>query len=202
MAPASPEPISTEATSPEKRRRFAQNVLGTLALTLTDRVSIGIEHVAGLGAHGPAALTTLYWYPDRPIKFLAERLRISHPGAVQLVTRLESAGLVERIRGEDARIQLLVLTDAGYDTARQILQTRRTVLARAVGILDDDEVDALVRTVEHMLEALTDDLLTSEFMCRLCDERSCPDNWCPVEKAEPTPPMRRGAGYGVTDVMG
>jgi len=184
-----------------ERRRFAQNVLGTLAQTLTDRVSIGAGAAAGLGAHGPAALVTLFWYPDRPIKFLAERLHISHPGAVQLVTRLEEAGLVERIRGEDARIQLLVLTDAGYDTARSVLAARREVMSRAVGALDDHEVDALVGTVERMLEALTDDLLTSEFMCRLCDERACPDDWCPVEKAEPTPPLRRGAGYGVTNVM-
>jgi DNA-binding MarR family transcriptional regulator len=191
-----------DAAAIAERRRFAQNVLGTLAQTLTDRVSIGAEAAAGLGAHGPAALVTLFWYPDRPIKFLAERLHISHPGAVQLVARLEVADLVERIRGEDARIQLLVLTDAGYDTARSVLAARRQVIARAVGALDDDEVDALVHTVERMLEALTDDLLTSEFMCRLCDERACPDDWCPVEKVEPTPPLRRGAGYGVTQVIG
>jgi len=190
-----------EPGAADDRRRFAQNVLGTLAQTLTDRVSIGASSVAGLGAHGPAALVTLLWYPDRPIKFLAQRLRISHPGAVQLVGRLEELGLVERIRGEDARIQLLVLTDAGYDTARSVLTQRRDVLARAVGALDDSEVDALVGTVERMLQALTDDLLTSEFMCRLCDERSCPDAWCPVEKAEPTPPLRRGAGFGVDHVM-
>jgi DNA-binding MarR family transcriptional regulator len=193
---------TAETADLAERRRFAQNVLGTLAQTLTDRVGIGAGSAAGLGAHGPAALVTLFWYPDRPIKFLAERLRISHPGAAQLVTRLEEAGLVERIRGEDARIQLLVLTDAGYDTARSVLAARREVMSRAVGALDDSEVDALVHTVERMLEALTDDLLTSEFMCRMCDERTCPDDWCPVEKAEPTPSLRRGAGYGVTNVMG
>jgi len=187
--------------SAKGQREFAQNVLGTLAQTLTDRISIGAEVAAGIGANAPAALVTLYWYPDRPIKFLAERLRISHPGAVQLVGRLESAGLVERIRGEDARAQLLVLTDEGYEAARSVIRARRAVLARAVAALADDEVNALISTVERMLESLTDDLLTSEFMCRLCDERACPDDWCPVEKAEPTPAMRRGAGYGVTEVI-
>ena len=48
-----------------------------------------------------------------------------------------------------------------------------------------------------MLEALTDDLLTSEFMCRMCDELACPDDRCPVERAEPAPSDRRGIGYGV-----
>ena len=188
---------TTSAADAPRRREFAANVVGTLAQTLTDRVAIGTGVAAGLGAHGPAALTTLYWYPDRPIKFLAERLQISHPGTAQLVTRLEALELVERIRGEDARIQLLVLTDAGYDAARAVLAARRDVVKRAVAVLDDEEVDVLVSTVERMLEALTDDLITSEFMCRLCDERACPDNWCPVEKAEPTPPLRRGAGYDV-----
>jgi hypothetical protein len=50
-----------------------------------------------------------------------------------------------------------------------------------------------------MLEALTDDLLTSEFMCRMCDELACPDARCPVERAQATPPHRRGTGYGVPD---
>jgi len=50
-----------------------------------------------------------------------------------------------------------------------------------------------------MLEAITDDLLTSEYMCRMCDELACPDARCPVERAEPAPPHRRGTGYGVTD---
>ena len=74
---------------------------------------------------------------------------------MQLVTRLESAGLVERIRGEDARIQLLVLTDVGYDAARAVVLARRDVLTRAVGALDDDEVNALVRTVERAFRCLT-----------------------------------------------
>jgi hypothetical protein len=52
-------------------------------------------------------------------------------------------------------------------------------------------------TLSTMLEALTDDLLTSEFMCRMCDELACPDERCPVERAEPAPTDRRGIGYGV-----
>src|SRR5690606_15096811 len=125
---------------------------------------------AGHGANAPAALVTLLWYPDRPIAFLADRLRISHPGAVQLVDRLEHDGLVERIPAYDGRTKLLALSDRGHDVALAVLAERRGLLERAVAALDDAAVSSLVASVGAMLEALTDDLLTSEFMCRMCDE--------------------------------
>ena len=178
-------------------RAYAANILGTLALTMADRMRIGTEHAAGRGAHAPAALVTLLWYPDRPIAFLADRLRITHPGAVQLVDRLEKDGLLERIPALDGRTKLLALTTTGEQAALRVLAERRAVLDRALESLDDDGARALARAAESMLEALADSLLTSEFMCRMCDELACPDARCPVERAEPAPPHRRGTGYGV-----
>lgn len=180
-------------------RAFAANVLGTLAQTVTDRISLGAERAAGHGAATPAALVTLLWYPDRPIAFLAGRLRITHPGAVQLSERLSRAGLIERIPGADGRTRLLALTPLGEEVALRVLQARRDVVTRAIAALDDEQVSALSNAAEAMLDALADDLLTSEFMCRLCDEFACPDVRCPVERAIPTPPHRRGTGYGVTE---
>lgn len=194
--------IPADAPRPPRRgaradRAFAANVLGTLALTIVDRVDLGARRATRHGANGPAALITLLWYPDRPISFLAGRLRITHPGAVQLVDRLERDGLVERIPGEDGRTKLLALTGEGEGAALAVLAARRDVLERAVGALDDQQVRALADAAGAMLEAITDDLLTSEHMCRLCDELACPDARCPVERAEPAPPHRRGTGYGV-----
>jgi DNA-binding MarR family transcriptional regulator len=168
-----------------------------LALTLVDRVDLGSARVSRRGANAPAALITLLWYPDRPIAFLAKRLRISHPGAVQLVDRLATDGLVERIPGADGRTRLLALSSRGEDAAMRLLAERRRVLDRAVSALDDEQVRALADAAEAMLEAITDDLLTSEYMCRMCDELACPDARCPVERAEPAPAHRRGTGYGV-----
>jgi DNA-binding MarR family transcriptional regulator len=180
-------------------RAFAANVLGTLTQTVADRVTLGADAAAGRGAAAPAALVTLLWYPDRPISFLAARLRITHPGAVQLSERLERDGYVERIPGADGRTRLLALTPLGQDAALRVLGARRSVLTRAVSALDDGQVSALTDAAEAMLDALADDLLTSEFMCRLCDELACPDARCPVERAVPTPAHRRGTGYGVSD---
>lgn len=196
--------IPAEAPRPPRRgaradRAFTANVLGTLALAVADRVALGAADAARHGANAPAALVTLLWYPDRPIAFLADRLRITHPGAVQLVDRLEDDGLVERIRAVDGRTKLLALTPHGERTALAVLEARREVLERALSALDDGQVRALADAASAMLEAITDDLLTSEHMCRMCDELACPDARCPVERAEPAPPHRRGTGYGVVE---
>ncbi len=196
IPPGAPRPPRRGARAD---RAFAANVLGTFALTVSDRMGIATSAAAGHGANAPAALVTLLWYPDRPIAFLADRLRISHPGAVQLVDRLERDGLVDRIPAYDGRTKLLALTDHGHEVALTVLAERRDLLERAVSALDDAQVTALTDAVGAMLEALTDDLLTSEFMCRMCDELACPDARCPVERAQATPPHRRGTGYGVPD---
>jgi DNA-binding MarR family transcriptional regulator len=178
-------------------RDFVANILGTLAQTIVDRQSITMEAVAGHGGRAPAALVTLHFYPGRPISFLAHRLRISHPGAVQLVDRLVADDLVERTAAIDGRSRNLRLTELGEQRARAVQAQRTHVLRTALSDLPDEDCTALARAVEAMLEALTDDLLTSEFMCRLCNELACPDDRCPVERAEPSPHDRQGIGYGV-----
>jgi DNA-binding MarR family transcriptional regulator len=181
----------------DAERAYAGNLLAALSRTVDDRCDLATRAVLGRTRHAAAALTTLLWYPDRPVGFLAERLRISPPGAVQLAQRLADDGLVERVPGADGRTTLLALTQAGERAALDVLAARRSVAAQAVSALDDERLAGLVRALEVMLGALTDDLLTGESMCRLCDELACPDERCPVERAEPAPPSRRGLGYGV-----
>ncbi len=196
LPPDAPRP----APGADADRAFAANILGTLATAIVDRTTLGESAAAGAGSRAPAALVTLLWYPDRPIAFLADRLHISHPGAVQLSERLERSGLVERVAGRDGRTRLLALTAAGERAALAALAARRQVLSRALSAVDDEAVGVFTDVISAMLEALTDDLLTGEFMCRLCDELACPDARCPVERAEPAPPHRRGTGYGVVEM--
>ena len=180
---------------------YIANILSTLATALVDRTERSTRMVLRPGAQAPAALVSVLWYPDRPISFLATRLQISHPGAVQLVDRLQSDGLLERIPGADGRTKLLYLTDVGRAVALRVLSSRREAADTALRALDEQQVQALTAAAEAMLEALTDDLLDSEHMCRLCDELACPDSRCPVERAEPSPPNRRGFGYGVSSAQ-
>lgn len=179
-------------------RRFTANILGAMAQTIVDRQTIGMQAVAGAGGQAPAALITLHFYPERPISFLARKLRISHPGAVQLVDRLSAAGLVERQATIDGRSRQLVLTAQGQSVAAGVLAQRHRVLDQALSALSEGACRELSATLSLMLESLTDDLLTSEYMCRMCDERACPDDRCPVERAEPAPTDRQGIGYGVS----
>jgi hypothetical protein len=83
-----------------------------------------------------------------------------------------------------------------------VLVERRGAVEAALTAVPDGDLAPVVEAVGAMLVALTDDLRTSEHMCRLCDERACPDDRCPVEHAEPAPPHRRGQGYGVTRSAG
>jgi MarR family transcriptional regulator, negative regulator of the multidrug operon emrRAB len=176
-------------------RAFAGNVLGATVLALADRIQFGTEAAARHGANGPAALVSMLWYPNRSIGFLADRLRISHPGAVQLAKRLEQSGLVRRQSGPDGRTRLLGLTVKGEAAARRVLSERALVLERALGLFDDATVALLAEAAGTILTDLSDGLRTSEHICRMCDELSCPDELCPVERAEPSPVQRRGAGY-------
>lgn len=184
-------------SGPEGNRAFVANLIGAVAVSVNDRIHNGMQGVAGRGAHAPAAIITLLWYPDRPVGFLAERMHISHSGAVQLAQRLETDGLVERIPADDRRSTLLALTDEGQATALNLLAARREVITHAVSRLSDEQINNLANGLADVLFALTSDLPTSEHMCRMCDELACPDARCPVEIAEPSPRHRRGLGYGV-----
>ena len=69
--------------------------------------------------------------PDaRPrIGDLAEQLQIQHHSAVELVDRLEAAGMVRRQRGtKDRREVLVLLTPAGEKVIRELVLHHRTEL--------------------------------------------------------------------------
>ncbi len=116
--------VPVDAPRPPRRgagadRAFAANVLGTLALTIVNRVDIGAGSVTRHGANAPAALVTLLWYPDRPIAFLAARLRISHE------TWLQVRGLFEceaqaplQVKGVQAPLQTWLVSGIAHNPER------------------------------------------------------------------------------------
>ena len=90
------------------------NLLGALALALTDRVTDAIarEH-GGLSHRDAEALSTLRNITDSPsIDVLARVLGLTHSGTVRLVDRLGALGLVSRAR-------ILLLTTVGRRTGRK-----------------------------------------------------------------------------------
>ena len=159
------------------------NLLGALALGLTDALVHETEIRAEHGAAAPAALVSVGISPGESIDGLANTLDLSHSATVRLVDRLAADGLVERRGGADRRTTALHLTRRGQARRRAILRGRRRVLAEALDPLSADERTALSGLTERLLGALTRDRRHADHICRLCDERVCPGDTCPVECA-------------------
>ena len=141
------------------------NLLGALALALTDRVE---------ASSAAEALVTLY---DRgagsSIHGLAAVCALSHSGAVRLVDRLEASELVERRRGADQRSAALYLTPTGRRVARRVLAEREANLQLAVDLLTDDQQRELTTIAEVILRGLGAEPEAEPRLCRLCDLEAC-----------------------------
>ena len=110
------------------------NLLGALALTLSDRAAAAVQAEAGLASSDAAALVTLRNYAEgEPLALLGRALALSHPGVVRLADRLQARGLVERHRGDrDGRAVALRLTAAGRRAADAALAARADAIDAAL----------------------------------------------------------------------
>jgi DNA-binding MarR family transcriptional regulator len=87
---------------------------------------------------------------------LAERERVSAPGMSGHITRLESAGLIERTRATDRRRIGLTLTEAGEQVLADVKRRRTAWLAERLENLTPDEresIEAALPALEKLLEA-------------------------------------------------
>jgi DNA-binding MarR family transcriptional regulator len=159
------------------------NLLGALALGLVDIIDAVIKADTGHGGEFPAAIVTLGSEPGISINTLRQILKLSHPGTVRLIDRLETAGLAERRSGADRRTHALFLTEAGYERRRTILAKRRQQLQFAFDCLTSTERSQLADLLEKMLTAITTSESRALTICRLCEFSVCPSEHCPVEQA-------------------
>lgn len=164
-----------------KQQRQVENLLGALALSVTDAVAHGIETSAGAYGSDTFALVLLQHWQTLRSDMLARQLGLAQSSTVRLVDRLESAGLVQRCTGRDRRTVILSLTADGLKQAEEILDARQRVLHRLVGLLSDAEHLALQGIANKLLTVLTPDAVSGEHNCRLCDESACNLQQCPVE---------------------
>ena len=163
------------------------NLLGALVLALADNLKTETDARAEHGSAAPAALVTIGFYPGESIDSLAKTLNLSHSATVRLVNRLAANGLLERRGGANGRTSALHLTRRGKTRKRSILDGRRRVLTDALRPLSAEERDLLTGLMEKLLGALTRDRQHADHICRLCDERVCPGETCPVESAASKP---------------
>lgn len=146
------------------------NVLGAVALAMTDRLS----EAAGMPMSDAAALSALRHVLDSPsINVLGTVLGISHSGAVRLVDRLAAAGHVTRAPGPDGRTTAVTLTAAGADAATRVSTARMAVLGAALARLRPEDLTVLDRILGDLAVAMMRGPGATRWICRLCDTGAC-----------------------------
>jgi len=156
------------------------NLLGALAVALTDALTEVTERGARHGAAAPAALVTIADESQISIERLRQVLQLSHSGAVRLIDRLAADGLVERQSGRDQRSVSLVLTSAGRKAAAAVLAERQAMLGRTLAGLTAAERRSLTPLVEKLLAGVSAGRRSADHICRLCNTSVCPLSDCPV----------------------
>ena len=178
---------STDAGwSAQDRERQAANLLGALALTVSDRLERAVTAAAGLSASDAAALSALHQFLDSPrVDLVAQVLGLSSSGAVRLLDRLEDAGLVRRAAGADGRVTSAALTAAGRRRAEAVTRARGELAEQALAALTPAERRRFGELAGKLLAGLIRPPGATRWTCRLCDLVACdrPNGRCPVYEA-------------------
>lgn len=155
------------------------NLLGVVALAVSDRIAAAAHAALQHGGETPAALVVIgYGGGGLSNDQLRRILRLSHPGAVRLVDRLVADGLVERRKGQDKRANALHLSDRGMAVREDLLRGRLSAIQAILAPFSVDERQQLSALLRKALSAMETTAQDRRTLCRLCDERICID--CPI----------------------
>jgi len=163
--------------------RRPENLLGALAVGLSDAISSAVETTTGHAGAMGAALATLAQEPGLSIERLRVPLGRTQSATVRVVDQLVADGYAQRRPGRDQRSVAVVLTAKGMQAAAQVLATREQAPSDAVGALTPGERKALTAALEKVLARFTTGRAHADQICRLCDLAACPEPACPVELA-------------------
>lgn len=176
-----------------KGRGQPANLLGALALVVTDRLEASLDDAVGRSPSAATMLSALDQFLDAPrIERLAQVLGLSQSGAVRLVDRLARDGYVRRTPGADGRSVAVQLTASGRRAARKVRERRLVLLDEVMSCLSDDDRAALASLAGQLLVSMMREPGATRWTCRLCDLEACgrPVGLCPLEQE-----ARRRYGY-------
>jgi DNA-binding MarR family transcriptional regulator len=162
------------------------NLLGALALVVSDQMADATAAAAGRSDSAPAALAALLHFLDRPsVDRLRQVLGLTSSGTVRLLDRLTESGYVQREEGTDRRSAAIVLTDRGEEVAREVCRTRAAVLDRVLSPLSPAERATFDELAGKMLVGMMREPGAVRWGCRLCDTGICrgAPGGCPVGNA-------------------
>lgn len=155
------------------------NLLGATVLGLHDELRTAVERRTGRAGETPAAIVVLGHQPGLSNDGLSRLLALTHTGAVRLVDRLITDGLVERRTSPyDGRGVALHLTQAGEALRGHILAEREAVMHAVVASLGTRDQHRLAELLGKLLRTVSRDDTHKLRICRLCDGEACSD--CPI----------------------
>ena len=154
------------------------NLLGALALGLTDRIQASLKQVLDRSGESAAAIIVLGYAPGLSVETLRQVLERSHPGTVRLIDRLERDGLVERREARDGRAVALHLTRKGTKTRESLMAQRLDTLEQALQGLTGEERKVLGELLAKVLTNLPHSEMSKHNICRLCSVPTC--DACPI----------------------
>ncbi|MFN0281167.1 MAG: MarR family transcriptional regulator [Kineosporiaceae bacterium] len=150
------------------------NLLGALALVVTDQSTDRLDAACGQTGAAAAALSALQHILTRPsLDELGAVLALTPSGTVRLVDRLGAAGLVTRGPGRDGRTRAVTLTAAGRRAAARVTAARAGYLEGLLARLTDDDRRLLHTLLGKVLASVVEGKDSGPWICRLCDLRSC-----------------------------
>ena len=168
---------------PQRVSDRLENLLGALAVGLSDTITSAVETATGHAGAMGAALATLAQEPGLGIEQLRVPLGRTQSATVRVVDQLVAEGYAERRPGHDQRCVSVFLTAKGTEAASRVLACREQALSAAVRPLTSGERKALTGALEKVLAEITSDRAHADLICRLCDLAACPQDACPVDLA-------------------
>jgi len=110
-------------------------------------------HVGGRGGKKPLLVILLNNDGHLTQRELLESSAISSGALSEVLTKLEGEGLLTRTPlATDRRQQEITLTEEGRARAAQIEQQRQAFEAKALEVLDADEKDQLLQTLDRLID--------------------------------------------------
>jgi DNA-binding MarR family transcriptional regulator len=146
----------------------------------TDAMDGAQLEVADLPERSLAALVLLRNRPRSNVDWLYRRLGITQSGAVRLVDRLVTLGLVRREKEPGRKEVALLVTVSGEARLQQGLAARATAMQALVESLSAAEQTQLATLVGKALAGGTRRREEADVACRLCDWDACKPV-CPLD---------------------
>lgn len=169
---------------PERGKEHTANILGALSLLIQDRVESAWQAELDLSPMAAAALVQIDNEPGSSIELIASHIGLTHSATVRVIDKLAERGLVEKDRARrDARAQSLTLSKAGKRVVQQLHAARNHVTDDLLSSLDPAQRRALEAAIRAILHRVVEPGREADVTCRVCDDRRCTPDICPIRVA-------------------